>query len=347
MSFRMFRRLVRAERLLLATLDDHVMSFVALAVLRSLAGKRTVALFLRFHPTIVEKRLVSRVKRVLFGILRHVNGIAIVTILPFSIDQRHRLIATDGLCDPQLWDMHDGRSLKCPERNAFSHEVETAAHGRKIVVLPGSLTRIKGFGLMAEMLAGTPGLAGKFLFVAAGKVGVDCCETAEEFKAAGGLLIDRRISDQDLEGLYAASDFVWCFYTADYDQASGIFGRAIQFGKTPIVRSGSMIERFACDFGAHSIMADPEDLNDLAARLLDSPDADAAPAGDHPNGFCREAQIGASRSTFINVISARLDGRPVKAEAARKEGAPCQHGAREPREDPSGLGVTNLANPSL
>ena len=44
--------------------------------------------------------------------------------------------------------------------------------------------------------------------------------------------------------LYSIADLAWCFYSPEYDQASGILGRALQFSVTPVVRKGSVSEWF-------------------------------------------------------------------------------------------------------
>lgn len=308
MNLACFRWLLKADRLLLATIDDHVLSFAALAVLRRLAGRKTVGLFLRFNATTAGTDATARVKRVLFNGLRRLDGVGIVAILPFSIDPRFAAVATDGVCDPQLWDMHDGSKLRPPVENKLSHLLSRHAHGRWIVVLPGSLTRIKGFGLMADALETTPDLNRRYLFVAAGEVSDDCHDAADRFTAAGGLLVNRRISDDELEGLYAASDLIWCCYTPDYDQASGIFGRAIQFGKTPIVRRGSLIEKLARELRVQALSAETANLDAFGARLVEHCDKIGA---DLPPPMCPDHQdrIGDLRRAFIEIIGKRLIGR--------------------------------------
>ena len=54
---------------------------------------------------------------------------------------------------------------------------------------------------------------------------------------------NRFVSEEELIALYASSDLVWAFYDEEYDQASGIFGRALQFGVPSIIRSGSLVDR--------------------------------------------------------------------------------------------------------
>jgi hypothetical protein len=77
------------------------------------------------------------------------------------------------------------------------------------------------------------------VFIAAGKVASECVEAAKQFEAAGGILIDRFISDDEIIALYRHAALVWAVYAPTYDQASGIAGRAYQFGIPIAVRHGS------------------------------------------------------------------------------------------------------------
>ena len=65
----------------------------------------------------------------------------------------------------------------------------------------------------------------------------------EKFKQCGGMAINRFVNEDELTALYASSDIIWAFYDEDYDQASGIFGRAVQFGVPSIVRYLSLVDR--------------------------------------------------------------------------------------------------------
>jgi hypothetical protein len=58
-------------------------------------------------------------------------------------------------------------------------------------------------------------------------------------------LINRFISDEELIELYKVSDTIWACYAPSYDQASGIFGRAVQFSVPVIVRDGSQVSKLS------------------------------------------------------------------------------------------------------
>lgn len=52
---------------------------------------------------------------------------------------------------------------------------------------------------------------------------------------------DRIVTDDEILRLYKVADLAWCCYAPDYDQASGVFGRALQTGVEPVVREGRVL----------------------------------------------------------------------------------------------------------
>jgi hypothetical protein len=56
------------------------------------------------------------------------------------------------------------------------------------------------------------------------------------------MLLDRHIDDAELFCLYRNADLVWSCYAPDYNQSSGIHGRAVQLGIPVVVRKGSYID---------------------------------------------------------------------------------------------------------
>lgn len=244
-SLAVMRRLIAAPRLLLATFEESLPMFSVVLAARAVLRRPTAGIFLSPHRCFVKSELKCRLKKLAFMAYKRVPGLTLLTITPFSLEPRFAEVANVGAHDPQYWDMHDGEHIVFPKATAFSDEILKQAHGRAIVCLPGSLNSEKGFPFLAELLQADPSLSDKTLVVAAGKVQANAREASRLFVANGGLLFDRRIEDDELESLYRIANAVWCCYEPGYDQASGIFGRAMQFGIPVIVRSGSLIERFA------------------------------------------------------------------------------------------------------
>lgn len=265
---RLFRRLVAARSVLFATLDDHVPSFLAVACARTLRGRKTMALFLRAQKCFEDGRWYYPLKRNAFRILKRQPGLTLASITPFSVTPRHREVAHAGVIDPQYWDLHDGNILRPPASTALAANVLAQANGRHVVCALGTLSLNKGIDFLADTLQRHPRLAEKMLVVAAGHVPLDARGSASRMTKAGALVIDRFMSDAELESLYTAADSVWACYAPDYDQASGIFGRAVQFGVLPMLRAGSVTEAFAKVHSLDHVSAPYGNHEALAASLL-------------------------------------------------------------------------------
>jgi hypothetical protein len=237
------RRLVAARAMLFGTIDDDYAGFFMTALLRALLGRSTVGLFLRPQVCLQSKALRNRVKKAAFAFLKRVRPVSVFTIVPFSIAPEFAQVADDGLVDPQLWDL-----AKTPAGAIdaeFSVHIAAAAGGRRILAFVGTASPIKGIGLLRDLIADPNWPSDELFVVAAGRFPDGNGASADEFAALGALALPRFISDAELQALYAGADLIWACYRPDYDQASGIFGRAVQTGRTPVLRAGSLIARFA------------------------------------------------------------------------------------------------------
>lgn len=238
-----FRELIAARYVLFATLDDDYAGFALVAFLRALFGRPTSGLFLRPMQCFRRERpVIYFAKRMLFRILRRLPRAKILSIVPFDIEPRLREVCSDWIYDPQLWDHYVTGRLDTAAETPLSRKVRGKADGRPILVFLGSVRKIKGFRILSETIARTEGFHAACLVVVAGKVDEDCRADADMLVAAGAIVEDRFVTDDEIDSLYRASTHVWCCYDPSYDQASGIFGRAVQFGKVAVVRSGSILD---------------------------------------------------------------------------------------------------------
>lgn len=233
-----FWQLVRAEQVFFCTIDTDYPAFIAVAVLRALRGRRTTGLFLRPMQCFrTERPIVYSAKRLAFRVLRHLPRLRLLSIIPFPVEPRLAQVCHDWIHDPQLWDLWLDGPPNLPETD-LSRRVVKAAGGRKVMIFIGAGNRIKGFdGFVAQALA----RSGSVLSVVAGRVAPDYAAEAQLLAAAGMIVEDRFVTDEEILSLYKIADRAWCRYAPDYDQASGIFGRAVQTGVIPIVREGSVV----------------------------------------------------------------------------------------------------------
>jgi hypothetical protein len=233
-------------------------------LIRTLTFRRTVALFFRVRETLTETRLRHVVKRTLLRVVRSQSLLSILTIIPYPVLRRAVPEArvdvarlTHGwIDDPQLWDLEflPPRAASTP----LSERAVKAAGTRPILMVAGALDRQKGLEMVAR-LAGDKEFVDKILIVIAGKVAKSDSDVLPALAKSDCILEDRFISHEELNSLYAVSDLAWCAYSPSYDQASGIFGRAVQTGVTPIVRLGSIVEVYAQNMDVQVLSIDWED----------------------------------------------------------------------------------------
>lgn len=286
-----------------AMLDDDIAAFIRTALANVFLGRRTVGLFFRPGECFRTDKVKYAFKNALFRTLKHVPKTKLLTIMPFSVDPRFSRVANGWIYDPPLWDLDvldDGTS---PEREAVVRQVRDAAGGRRTIVAIGSQNRLKAFDFFCHVLRADARLTERYLFVAGGRVAGDCRAMAGAFADAGGLLIDRFISDQELLGLYDASDMVWSCYAPSYNQASGIFGRAFQLGKPTLLRRGSYMEALAVSLDHPHLAIDFNADRACAEALLAWEPQPADPAE-------RARQVAAMREHAAQVLAdALFDGK--------------------------------------
>lgn len=246
-------------------LEEHPMTFSALAFGRWLMGRRSATLMFRPHEagTGVTPRL--RAKRAALRAVKAVQAGEVLTILPFDRGSTVDRIASGWIYDPQLWDW----IARAPAADqAMLDLVRERAAGRQVVVAIGVQNRGKGFDFFTALWRASEEVRRTMLFVCAGNAAGCDPEMKRQFKEAGGLLVDRFLSTEEIRALYDAADLVWACYAPDYDLASGIFGRAFQLGVPAIIRAGANLRVLSDRIGYDPIEIPWDDTDRAAAILL-------------------------------------------------------------------------------
>ncbi len=235
-----FWRLVRARRVLFATIDDDYAGFISVALFRALLRKSTTGLFLRPMQCFRTERLVVYpLKRLVFRWLRQMPRLQLLSIIPHDIRPELAEVSNGWIHDPQIWDLWvDGRPI-LPETK-LSKQVEAARGARQVIIYVGKANILKGFDQFVSMAEQRKT---DLLFVVAGQITPDCRASAARLCDLGMIVVDRYVSDDEILSLYNVAHFAWCKYQPSYDQASGVFGRAVQTGVRPVMRDGSVIEQ--------------------------------------------------------------------------------------------------------
>lgn len=300
-------KLMTTRRLFLSTFDDAPLRYASIAMARGLLGRPTAALFIRPQTCVEPSRLKLRIKRYLYRLFLKIPRFHLITITPFVWHPKFSELAHHGTYDPQYWDFFDGKQLRKPSHSQLSRDIQHRACGRAIVCLPGFLSREKGFEFYSQIVKMNVGLCDKVLFVAAGAVLPGLEESARSFQAGGGLLIERQLDDFEIESLYVASDAIWACYSPEYDQASGIFGRALQLGLPVFVRRASMIERIAGSVDAYAVSLDFGDPRWAGSRIEE---------------WLRQQAIGSTREGLVACVAEwRRHFQQTASEALRDSSA--------------------------
>ncbi|MDE2436142.1 MAG: hypothetical protein KGM49_07780 [Sphingomonadales bacterium] len=218
-----------------------------------------------------------RLKRLVLRLLRHLPGARVLTIVPFDIEPDFAKIAHGWIHDLQNWDGALGTATDPAATEQLSLAIRKAAGERLVCCAIGGQNRHKGFDRFAAIYADNPDLRARMLFAYGGKVAAPLGAASERFEQVGGFALNRFISDAELTAFYHAADIIWCVYDPAYDQASGLLGRAMQFGIPVAVRSGSVIERICRMEGhPHLALASIDDWDGLLSPPPAMPLAEAA-----------------------------------------------------------------------
>jgi glycosyltransferase involved in cell wall biosynthesis len=249
--------------------EEAFLLYVVVGLLRAMIGRRTVGLLARPRTLAVSARWRHALRRAVLHRLKRRRSIQTLTVLPFGIFPAFASIADGWIYDFQLWDLTE------EERRAIEALRDERRTGeRPVVSAIGTQSPEKGIDLFADVYARSAGLRSRCQFIACGRVVPAAGEHAAVLVEAGGVLVDRMLSDAELLGTYAASDAVWCLYPPVGDHASGILGRAAQLGIPVVVRQGSLAHRLCTDESLPHVAASPETVAERLAGPLPPRDAE-------------------------------------------------------------------------
>lgn len=263
-------------------IEENFFLYILTGIIRNFFGRRTIGLLFRPGPASKALTVKLQVKRLLLKFLCKLPSVRTISIVPTILDPKIESIANDWIFDFQLWDLTNEelshyKILKekfqktqiIPSSEAdqinkidgltFFERIKIFAAGRSILVSLGIQNKNKGLELLTQKL--TSNNSKDWVILICGKFDFDTNKLKSTIESHGALIIDRFLSESELSEAYAVADAVWCLYDPSYDQASGILGRAIQFGIPPIVRTDSISEKLCSKFNiTHVTATDQEDL---------------------------------------------------------------------------------------
>jgi glycosyltransferase involved in cell wall biosynthesis len=239
---------LRRDPLLFLMVEDDFFKFFIVSVVRSLFGLKTSGLTFRAHYCIGSHSPKHIVKFAMMKFLNFFRYTNTISIIPFEIEPRLKGLCRSSLYDFQFWDLsYCISNANAEEIEHFYSKFLSVSAGKILVSAIGKQNKDKGVDSFIKLYNENENIRSKFCFLIAGKI-TDVEEAElDEFVRNGGIAINRYVSDEEIFAVYKASGFIWCAYSPSYDQSSGVLGRALQFGKTPIVRSNSVAERI-CNY---------------------------------------------------------------------------------------------------
>lgn len=279
------KKLIAADDVLFASVEDDLRLFTRVALARLMRGKKTRGFFVNPGRAIHGGRFVHKIKYAFLRTCRLCPGIDTMSIIPFYIDPRLERLTTDWFYDPQFWDLSDSdrAPIPCP----LVDEIRSFAKDRKILLFLGRMDISKGAPFFVECLRRHPELAKTHAFVAAGKAKDDMISLSQELEDLGGMHINRFLTDVEVAALNIASDTIWACYEPYYNSSSGLFGRALQLGKDVLIREGSYLDIMANELQFPVGKAAYGDTQAVKAHLQFPPNIDPLFDGAAAQKYCR------------------------------------------------------------
>ncbi|MFA3791369.1 hypothetical protein AB6T38_09650 [Aliiglaciecola sp. SL4] len=250
-------------------LEESPILFFLISNLRSILKLKTVGLVFRAKECLISKSVKHKIKKRLLTYLKSSKYITTYSIVPFYVCEQIKEVCDDWVYDFQFYDLEYLLSLgNCNQKEKFSRKLSENAKNRQIICAIGKQDCQKGFDTFMFNYINCKELREKYLFISGGKIDRKSIDSKliRQFELAGGIVFDRRVTDSELISMYEVSNYVWACYSPEYDQSSGILGRALQFKKKVIVRKGSVSEQICENLNANYI-ALPENSDILLSKL--------------------------------------------------------------------------------
>lgn len=254
------------DKLLFPTIDDSYLTFIFVSISRAVLKRETIGIFIRVEKCLKEKKgFFQSIKFTFFWFFKFVPKIHLVTITPHEVNNNYSKISHYGIWDFEFWD----KSVNEPKQNIeiTCQEFYQVSEGRKLLIaFIGRFEDIKG---ASEFLGILKVYSDMYKGIITGIIPANFQSMVSS--VSNLTLVNRYVTDQEIEHVYSKADIIWCRYDESYDQMSGVFGRAVQYNKKVMIRRDSLISRFCIadksniDLPYNTIIATPI-LNSIKMR---------------------------------------------------------------------------------
>lgn len=180
----------------------------------------------------------SAIRRCAIGLARRLPLVSVLRIFPPREESDNRC---DWIFDPEWWDL--------AEMPLAIADKQGQPDGRPSILFIGNVSWLKGLEFFTASAEAMSGGQQALSFRLVGNLNTLTEAQRLRLEKAGVELIDGHPTDAEFLGYIQSADFLWCCYAPEYDQSSGVFGRALQLGVPVIVRRGALLEAYMRRFG--------------------------------------------------------------------------------------------------
>lgn len=254
---------LKPKNLIFLTIDDSFYYYIICSIVRMLQKKKTIGIMLEPLGFLKNKSFKNKLKIIILNIFKKLGFTVIINIYSglHLVDCEN--FYSGDIYDPAFWDLDVGKTkLLNSNDNSNVNLNDIFEIGYIYILFLGSISKRKRFDLFAECCKQNTNK--KIKFIAAG----DSSESFDksiiiDYKKNGGILIDRYITDSEVILLQSKSNIYWAFYAKDFDQSSGIAGRAYQYDKKLITRNESLINYILANLNYNVLSFDESELIQL------------------------------------------------------------------------------------
>jgi|APSaa5957512535_1039671.scaffolds.fasta_scaffold02472_12 glycosyltransferase involved in cell wall biosynthesis len=260
------KAMIYPKVLFTACIEDGVVSFFVISLLRSFLQKKTIGLMMSPWDCFRPNKVKDIFRRFAFLTLKGLSQVKIICIVPFDVDPRYKRVADYWIYDPEFWDMHvlEERRMATQVVSSTAKNITT---GKINLLYLGRANSEKGFDFLAKLFLDNEDLFLKFHLSVVGEVSESSALAATRLRKAGAHVVDEFVSDESMFEFIRQASLLWCCYSPRYDASSGIFGRAIQFNKLPLIRKSSRLVDLAATLGKDVVTIEFGNLDDALLSL--------------------------------------------------------------------------------
>lgn len=229
------------EIMVFMMIEESFFGFFLTSIFRAFQGKKTTGLLFRLKPVVFAKNIRMYIKGIILKFLCLFKSIRIFSIHDPSLLPKGSTYVTDWIYDFQLWDFSDSPIRREIIDDRVKRNDELTRSDPITIVALGSQDENKGIIDLIRLIKLRNSINSNQVFKIYGKLDPIYENELLSVMSHRDVCINDYVSNEILWQGYKEADLIWAFYSPKYDQASGVAGRAAQFGVPVIVRSDSII----------------------------------------------------------------------------------------------------------